>query len=75
MIAGGDFVLANPDPTNFSQDPLFCDPGALDYTLRTGSPCAPPGVTGCGQVGAYGVGCGPVSIESESWARVKARYR
>lgn len=61
---------------NFSADPLFCAPDARDFTLRSDSPCAPEsGPTGCGLVGALGVGCGPVSLTPESWARVKARYR
>ena len=60
---------------NFSANPLFCDPEAKDFTLATGSPCAPPGVTGCGLVGALPVGCGPISVEPASWASIKARYR
>jgi hypothetical protein len=76
--AGGDWVAriawqANTKG-NFSADPLFCDPEAGDFTLQSDSPCGPPGVTGCGLVGALGVGCGPVSVMEESWARVKSRY-
>ncbi len=48
---------------NISQDPMFCDPEdclnapttAGDYYLRHCSPCAD--APGCGQVGAYGIGC------------------
>jgi hypothetical protein len=55
----GDWVGPIADQANingnFSADPLFCGPG--DFTLRANSPCAPPGLTGCGQVGSGGVGC------------------
>jgi predicted outer membrane repeat protein len=61
--------------TNFSADPLFCNAAADDYTLRENSPCAPPGATGCGLIGVYDVGCGPVSVEPTSWGLIKARYR
>ncbi len=60
---------------NFSADPLFCDPEAGDFTIPSDSPCAPPGVTGCGLIGALPVGCGLVSVEAESWGRIKAMYR
>jgi predicted outer membrane repeat protein len=60
---------------NFSVDPLFCDPENGDFTIQSDSPCAPPGVTGCGLVGALPVGCGPISVEPKSWARVKANFR
>ncbi|MCA9753788.1 MAG: right-handed parallel beta-helix repeat-containing protein [Gemmatimonadetes bacterium] len=58
---------------NFSADPLFCD--SEEYEIAADSPCAPPGITGCGPVGAKIVGCGPLSIEELGWARVKAFYR
>jgi hypothetical protein len=60
---------------NFSADALFCDPENGDYTIRSDSPCAPPGVTGCGLVGALPVGCGPVSVEPSTWGRIKNAYR
>jgi hypothetical protein len=59
---------------NFSLDPLFCDPAGDDYTLRTISPCAPPGVTGCGQVGARGAACSPIALERETWGKIKSRF-
>lgn len=58
--------------SNFSADPGFC--GAEDYTIRANSPCAPPGLTGCGQVGALPVACGASGIEPLSWGRVKALF-
>jgi hypothetical protein len=76
---GGDYVgcLAGQNGVNgnFSADPLFCGADEKDFTLRSDSPCAPPGVTGCGLVGALPVGCGPTSVVAASWGEIKARYR
>jgi hypothetical protein len=76
---GGDYVgciagQGNVD-ANFSADPLFCGKDAMDFTLELNSPCAPPGITGCGLVGALPVGCGPTSVAPASWGEVKERYR
>ncbi|MFN8177514.1 MAG: right-handed parallel beta-helix repeat-containing protein [bacterium] len=61
---------------NFSADPLFCDAAGGVWTLHSTSPCAPPGITGCGVVGALEVGCGgAVSVEPFTWARIKGAYR
>lgn len=60
---------------NFSGDPLFCDPATNDFTLREDSPCAPPGITGCGLVGARPVGCETVGIDAATWGELKAMYR
>jgi hypothetical protein len=62
-------------PTDREVDPLFCDPGAYDLTLRTGSPCLPQDPLGCGLIGALGQGCGPISIEGKSWGAIKVLYR
>ena len=76
---GGDWLDCIADQGNingnFSADPLFCAPESGDFTLMSNSPCAPPGVTNCGLVGALPVGCGPVSVVEESWAGIKAKYR
>lgn len=78
---GGDWMGCAPLESqldvdgNFNADPMLCDPEGGDFTLRSGSPCAPPGVTGCGLVGALPVGCGPVGIEERSWGRLKSAYR
>ncbi len=57
--SGGDY-LGLPDQTglnqNISGDPVFCDAGAGDYSLRSDSPCL-PGATGCGLMGARDQGC------------------
>lgn len=61
--------------TDVFADPEFCDPEALDFTVSKGSPCAEGNTPACGQIGALGVGCASVSIESESWGRIKGLYR
>ncbi|MFZ1948289.1 MAG: right-handed parallel beta-helix repeat-containing protein [bacterium] len=57
----------------FSADPLFCDPIHDNYRLDCRSPCV--NVPGYGRVGAYGVGCGPSSVEPVTWGAIKAMYR
>ena len=53
-------------------DPQFCDAATGDYTLSEDSPA----IAGtCGQIGAFGIGCGTVSLNATSWSRVKALYR
>ncbi len=59
-------------------DPLFCDAERGDFTLAADSPCLPgnhPHGVDCGLIGAFGQGCGPVSIEELSWGRIKWMYR
>lgn len=58
---GGDYLGALDDQTgsngNISADPLFCGPGASDFTVMTSSPCLPLN-NACGlQMGAFGEGC------------------
>ena len=66
---------------NFSEDPLFCDPGNGDYTLLETSPCAPAGSPpGCELIGAHPVGCAnagvePGRFEARTWGEIKAIYR
>ena len=77
--AGGDWVDCIADQLgmngNFSLDPLFCGPDKSNFLLREDSPCAPPGFTGCGLVGALPVGCDTLSISPSSWGKIKAGYR
>jgi hypothetical protein len=77
--AGGDWVgcIASQNGVNgnFSASPLFCDPASGDFQIRSDSPCAPANSGGCGLIGALDVGCGPVSLTLETWARIKAGYR
>jgi predicted outer membrane repeat protein len=58
---------------DFYEDPLFCDPDAGNYTLQECSPCVDG--YGCGQVGAYGVGCGPSKTVVSTWGAIKSMYR
>lgn len=72
----GVFGSCNADATNISADPQFCSPPAGDYRLAEGSPCLPDNSPpGCGLIGAYGTGCGPVPVVPTSWGRIKAIYR
>ncbi|MFC1573455.1 hypothetical protein ACFL6M_07655, partial [Candidatus Eisenbacteria bacterium] len=52
---------------NISSDPLFCDIGNGEYTLREDSPCAEDNNAECGQVGAYGVGCEASTGVDPAW--------
>jgi hypothetical protein len=56
-------------------DPQFCGPDSGDFTVTTISPCLPANSQGCGQIGARGWGCEPISVEAMSWAKIKAAYR
>lgn len=73
--AGGLGRYYTPGPTDRVVDPLFCDVVGEDFHVMMGSPCVPPGSLDCGQIGAFGQGCGAVSIEPHSWGEVKAAYR
>ena len=57
-------------------DPLFCEPLEDVFLVCSGSPAA-PGMSDCGQIGAFGVGCGcgPISVENRSWGEVKSLFR
>jgi hypothetical protein len=72
---GGDISGGDPFPTDIWADPLYCDPENLDFTVAANSPCLPGATPGCGQIGAWGQGCGGVSIEATSWGRIKSLYR
>jgi hypothetical protein len=73
---GGDFFGTwNPVATDILEDPLLCDPLNGDYSLSESSPAAAANSSTCGQIGAFGVGCGAVSVESTSWGRLKSLYR
>ncbi len=69
--AGGIYSLG---PTDRDVDPQFCAPSANDYSVRVSSPCVEPGALGCGQIGAFGVGCGTVSLEERSWGQIKNSF-
>jgi parallel beta-helix repeat protein len=75
--SGGDWVGCIADQYgingNFSADPLFCAPENGDFGLSCTSPCA--SAPGCGQIGAFGVGCGPTAAQNTTWGRVKSMFR
>ncbi len=73
--AGNEGVGYAPGPTDREVDPQFCDSDQDDFRVRPSSPCVEPGALGCGQIGAYGVGCGTVSVETMSWGRLKGSFR
>ena len=63
-------------PTDVVADPQYCDPATGDYHVRSNSPCPPEhSPEGCGSIGALGLGCGVLGVESKSWGRIKADYR
>ncbi|MFC1573485.1 right-handed parallel beta-helix repeat-containing protein, partial [Candidatus Eisenbacteria bacterium] len=68
---GGDWVgyVADQDGVagNFSEDPRFCEPDSSDFTLQDTSPCSPANSpTGCGLIGARGVGCEGSAVDLPS---------
>ncbi len=66
----------NAQATDIEADPRFCDPESLDFTVHSQSPAVVPLVGNCGpQIGAFGVGCGAVSVEASSWGKIKNHYR
>jgi len=70
--AEGNFTEDYPaDAEDFFVDPLFCDAENGDLTLQSASFLAAENNPPCGQIGALGVGCGTVSIQPETWARIK----
>jgi hypothetical protein len=60
---------------NFSADPLYCDPANDDFAVAENSPLLPAFNVCTEPIGAFGQGCGTISIEAESWGRIKGRYR
>jgi hypothetical protein len=71
----GDVRRYEPSKTDLFVDPEFCDPEADNFLVSNTSVCLPDGNV-CGvQIGAFGVGCGKVSIVEESWGFIKTRYR
>ncbi|MCK4415365.1 MAG: hypothetical protein KAY32_17660 [Candidatus Eisenbacteria sp.] len=78
---GGDWTGVIADQFgingNISLNPLFCwsDPETTtEWTLHSDSPCA-PGISVCGLIGAWGVGCGSSPIRDCNWGELKALFR
>jgi hypothetical protein len=66
-----------PSPTDLQADPMFCAPAANDFTVNAISPCLPGfGHPSCGErIGAWGEGCGTVSVRPSTWGKVKGGFR
>jgi hypothetical protein len=62
---------------NICEDPLFCDPTNMDFTLHADSPCAPftPPNPECDLIGAWPVGCGPTGVMETTWGAIKAMFQ
>jgi hypothetical protein len=72
---GSDYTGCTPHPSNFSSDPMFCNPGIFNFTLDENSPCAPDhSPAGCGLIGALDVGCGVTPVTESTWGQVKSRF-
>jgi parallel beta-helix repeat protein len=75
--AGGDWAACIAGQAgingNFSGDPLFCARESGDFRLNCTSPCV--NRYGCGQIGAFGVGCGPTAVQNTTWGRIKSMFR
>jgi hypothetical protein len=67
--SGGDYVGCVSGELgvsgNISEDPLFCNAEGGDFKLGSNSPCAADSSTGCGLMGAFGVGCTPTAVVEE----------
>ena len=78
--AGGDWVDGLESylgvDGNISQDPMFCNPAAGEFTLHALSPCAPhsPPNPECDLIGAWPVACDQTPAANISWSAVKALY-
>ena len=55
---------------NISANPLFCTGPARDFRIRNDSPCAPD-AGDCGLIGALGVACEPVHVQSAASAGIE----
>ena len=73
-----DNFIAFPDPTgtdgNITVNPLFCGESSRDFTLHSLSECAEENNPECGQIGRYGVACGPTPSIETSWGEIKALF-
>lgn len=48
----------------FDYDPVFCDPENGDFSLAENSICTVAHQPVCGQIGAYPMGCGPMTVRA-----------
>lgn len=62
---------------NISADPQFCSEAPHEHGnwgLQSDSPCIEP-QSGCGLIGAWGVGCDEVPVLRLTWGALKAAFR
>jgi parallel beta-helix repeat protein len=71
--AGGNAICGTDGGGNISADPLFCDRDAGNFYLYCTSPCV--NNPGYGQIGAFGIGCGPTAVTETTWGRIKVLFR
>lgn len=55
-------------------DPLFCGESYGDFHVSPSSPCAPGSHFGCGLIGACGVACDPIPVQTTTWGQIKSRF-
>ncbi|MFN8176394.1 MAG: hypothetical protein U0167_00545 [bacterium] len=69
--------IADPTGTNgnISLEPRYCDAAQGNFTVATNSPLRDANNPCHVLIGAFGVGCGPVSVEPATWGKIKAAYR
>ncbi|MCK4302908.1 MAG: hypothetical protein KAY24_01565 [Candidatus Eisenbacteria sp.] len=79
--AGGDWVgcLASQYGANGNiwENPQFCSPVPdehMNWKLQSDSPCAPE-QSGCGLIGAWGVGCGNAPTQRTTWGALKGMFQ
>ena len=65
------------DATDLVADPGFCDASSNNFTVNATSPCLPGfGHPSCTeQIGAWGQGCGPISVGPTTWGKLKSSFR
>lgn len=75
---GGDWVGGIADQLgvngNICEDPLFCAPDQNDLNLDCASPCTAENNPGCGQIGAWPVGCGATPAVEATWGALKELF-
>jgi hypothetical protein len=71
--AAGNYRGYCQHPSDISANPMFCGATAGDYHLSSSSPCA--NAPGCGQIGAFGIGCGQTSVTPTTWGKIKILFR
>lgn len=59
---------------NIEADPQFCDAQSGDYSVHETSLCLGNAHDG-GDIGAFGVGCGPVDVRNTTWGRLKVLFQ